>query len=171
VKNLTDDNTTDAVEGAGESTSEEDSDLVKDLRKQLKDKARELKSAPSRSEIEADIRASVAREKAIESQLTALKLPAGLSETVEGKLGDAEVTREKVVEVLTAIGFTIAESTDGGESQPQQTAEDLAAVASLGNQVANAASQPDSDNLTDKVNQAESTAEIAELMREAGLGQ
>lgn len=169
MKNLTDDNTTETDESQEDSTSGEDSNLVKDLRKQIKDLGRDLKSAPSRSEIEANIRASVAREKAIESQLIALKQPAGLSELVEGKLGDAEVTREKVAEVLTAIGFSVTEETEGGEDD-QHTAEDLAKVASLGNQVANAAKQQTTDNLTDKINAAETPEELAAIMREAGQG-
>lgn len=170
---MTDDNITETEGQSGEDNSGENSALVKDLRKQLKDAQRELKSVPSRTEIEADIRAAVAREKAIESQLIALNLPVGLSETVEGKLGDADVTPEKVAEALTAIGFEVTAPTEGEDDDDsgQETAENLASVANLGNQVANAAKQQDTDNLTDKINEAESPAEVARLMAEAGLGQ
>lgn len=168
---MTDDNTTDAVEQTGESTSGEDTPLVKDLRKQLKAAQSELKAVPSRSEIEAEIRAAVAREKAIESQLIALKLPVGLSETVDGKLGGAEVTPEKVAEALKAIGFELTDSSDGeAQQKPEQAAADLAEVANLSNQVANAAKQQSSDSITDKINSANSAEEVAKIMREAGLG-
>lgn len=171
---MTDDNTTETEDQSGDETiSGEGTKLVKDLRKQIKDQANQLKSVSSRSEIEAEIRAALAREDAIKSQLIALKQPAGLMETVEGKLEGSEVTREKVAEVLTAIGFEVSAQDDDGDDQSktQQTAEDLAAVANLGNQVANAANQQTSDNLTDKINEAETPGEVARLMREAGLGQ
>jgi hypothetical protein len=169
---LTEDNTTEAVESQEESASGEDSPVIKQLRQQLKEAQRELKSVPNRSDVEAEIRAAVAREKAIESELVALSLPAGLSETVEGKLGDAEVTREKVVEALTSIGFQVTAEDDGGtqDEADSRQANDLAQVANLGNQVAQAATQQTQDNLTDKINEAETPEQLAAIMREAGLG-
>jgi hypothetical protein len=170
---LTEEQHTEAVEPQEESASGEESSVMKDLRKRLRDAERELKSVPSRSEVEAEIRAAVAREKAIESELVALNLPAGLSETVEGKLGDAEVTREKVVEALTGIGFQVTAEDDAGtqEEADSRQANDLAQVANLGNQVAQAATQQTNDNLSDKINEAETPEELAQIMREAGLGQ
>lgn len=174
---MTEDNTTEAGQAEGESNSEgsqqEESPVIKDLRKQLKDAQRELKSVPSRSEIEAEVLAAVARTSAIETELVGLNLPKGLSETVEGKLGDADVTREGVVEALTAIGFEITDSPDGGEEsqQTEQNVQDLSQVANLGSQVAQAATGQNTDNLTDKINEAETPAQLAEIMREAGLGQ
>lgn len=167
---MTDDIITEPVE-EGESESGEDTSLVKDLRKQIRDLQRDLKAVPNRSDLEANIRASVAREKAIESELVALKLPSGLLDTVEGKMGGAEVNRESVVAALTAIGFDLTESTEGGEeSAPaQQDAENLAGVANLASQVANAANQQTTDNLTDKINAAQTPEELANLMREAGM--
>ena len=169
---MTDDNNTEPVDQAGESTSGEDSDLVKDLRKQIVNLNRDLKSVPSRSEVEAEVLAAVAKKQAIESQLTALNLPTGLSETVEGKLGDAEVTLEKVTEVIVALGFPQPKEAEGGETPPtQQVANDLAAITTLGAQVATAASQQTTDTVTEKINQAQTPAEVAQIMREAGLGQ
>lgn len=163
---MTDDNTTETTEVAGESKPEEDSDLVKDLRKQIKELSRDLKAQPSRTDIEANIRATVAREKAIESELTSLNLPAGLSEVVEGKLGDADVTAEAVAEALKAIGFELTDSTD---DETPDVADQVNQVASLGNQIANKAKTDPNAALTEKINAADTMDELAEVMAKAGL--
>lgn len=171
---MTEDNTPE-TEGSQEGNdSAEESPVIKDLRKQLRDMQRELKGAPSRADIEAELRASLAREKAIETALVGLKLPAGLTETVEGKLGDAEVTPEKVAEALKAIGFELSDSEDSGSDEDdvaQPKADDLAGVTSLGNQVANAATGGQKDNVTDRINAAQTRAELDAIMVEAGLSQ
>ncbi len=170
---MTEDNTTEtseSTEGAESegSGSSEESPVIKDLRKQLRDAQKELKSVPSRSEVEADIRQAVERESAIEQQLVAAGQPSGLRPLVEEKLGDADVTPEGVVEALKAIGFEVTASDDGGTQENQQSAENLEGVANLGNQVAQAASQQGTDNLTDKINAAETPEELAQIMAEAG---
>lgn len=168
---MTEDNTTEAIEAEGvESGSAEDSPVINKLRQELREAKRELKSVPSRSELEAEIRSSLQRESAIKSQLVAFGQPEGLMPLVEEKLGDAEVAPEKVAEALKAIGFEISDSEDGGEEN-QQVAENLAEVANLGSQVAQAASGGVKDNLTDKINAAETPEALAQVMREAGLSQ
>lgn len=170
---MTEDNTTETSESqegaeSQDSGSSEDSPVIKQLRQQLKDAQKELKSVPSRSEVEADIRQAVERESAIEQQLVAAGQPSGLRPLVEEKLGDAEVTSEGVVEALKAIGFEVTASNDGGAEETQQSADNLSEVANLGNQVAQAANQQTTDNLTDKINAAETPEELARIMAEAG---
>lgn len=165
---MTEDNTTESVDKQ-DSGDAEDSTLVKDLRKQIRDLSKEVKAAPSRSDIEAEVRASVARQTAIESELVALDMPAGLLETVEGKLGGKEVTAEAVAETLTAIGFVLTD-TDDGDVEDDGADANLADVANLGSQVAQAAKAQRGDNLADLINSAESPEELADIMREAGLG-
>lgn len=169
---MTEDNTTETSESqegseSNDSGSSEESPVIKDLRKQLRDAQKELKSVPSRSELEADIRQAVERESAIEQQLVAAGQPSGLRPLVEEKLGDADVTPEGVVEALKAIGFEVTASDDGGTQETQQ-ADNLSEVANLGNQVAQAANQQTPDNLTDKINAAETPQELAQIMAEAG---
>lgn len=167
---MTEDNTTETTESEGnESNSGEENDLIKSLRQQLKDKDSQLKAQPSASEIEAQIRASVAREGAIEQQLVAAGQPTGLRPLVEEKLGEADVTPEGVVEALKAIGFEITESDDSG-TEGQQTAEAVGAVADLGNQVQAAAQGVTGQDLDAKLNAAETPEEISQIMQEAGLG-
>lgn len=170
---MTDDNTTETDESQ-EGTSEEDSPVIKAIRKENRDLKKRLDSQPTEAELLEKARAVVARESAIDKQLIAYKVPTSVRELVEAKLGDAEITPESVKDALVALDFQVTSQDESGDdSQPntQQTADDLAAVASLGNQVANAASQPDNDNITDKLNKAETPAEVAQIMRDAGLGQ
>ncbi len=169
---MTEDNNTETSESTEGSESQdsggsEDSPVIKQLRQQLKDAQKELKSVPSRTELEADIRAAVQRESAIEQQLVAAGQPSGLRPLVEEKLGDAEVTPEGVTEALKAIGFETTASDDSG-TEGEQSAEDLSGVANLSNQVANAANQQTDSNLTEKINAAETPQELAQIMAEAG---
>lgn len=166
---MTDDSNTEAVESKDDSSSGEDSDLVKDLRKQIKELNRELKAVPSRSEIEAELIASHNRKSAIESELVALNVPKGLVDTVEEKLGDAEANAEAVAEVLTGLGFELGGS---NETEAEGTSvDDLAEVTNLSNQVSNAANKQPKDDLGEQINSADTPAELANIMREAGLGQ
>lgn len=171
---MTVDNTPEIEETQEESALDEATGLVRDLRNQIKALNRELQSQPKRSELEAEFRAAVARERAIEAELGRLNLPVGLSELIEAKLGEREVTAEAVAEVLTAVGFQVTAGTEGGaapEEAGNPLADQLSGVANLGSQVAQVASGISPDNLTDKINAAETPAELAAIMAEAGLGQ
>jgi hypothetical protein len=170
-KNLTQDNNTDAVDAQEQSQSGEDSPVIKELRKQLKDMQKELKSMPSRSDIEAELRSQLEREQAVESQLVAHNVPTSIRSIVEEKLGDADPTAEAVVEALTALGFSVED--DGGASEDGeadgQAASDLAAVSDLSAKVRSTAKggQPESD--MDKISRAKSREELQAIASEAGF--
>jgi hypothetical protein len=168
-KSLTQESNTEGTENLDESTV--DSPVIKALRRQIKDLEKAVSTAPTRESVEAEIRESLARESAISSQLVALGHPAGLSEFLKGKLGDAEVTRDSVAAALTGIGYAVdvdgASSESGVEVSAQQS--DLAKVANLSAQVRSAALGGTSDDLARKISQAQSQAELNALMEEAGL--
>lgn len=163
---MTEDNTTEINDPEGDPTPSDDSSVIKQLRQQLKDAQKELKAVPSRSDVESEVRAAVAREVAIERQLVALKQPEGLRPLIEEKLGDAEVDAEGVTEALKAIGFEITDSPEGGD---EEASENLSDVANLSNQVANAANQGDTDDFSERLAQTETPEDVAALMAELDL--
>jgi hypothetical protein len=103
--------------------------------------------------------------------LIALNHPAGLSEFLKGKLGDAEVTRESVAEALKGIGYQVEEADapagDGTEQSAQ--ASDLAKVSTLSSRVRSAAQGEPSDAVMQRINKADTPAELAAIMAELGL--
>lgn len=158
------------TEGAdAQDGSMEDSPVIKALRKQIRDLENANKSAPTRESIEAEIRTELERESAISSQLIELGHPAGMSAFLKGKL-EGDVTRESVVAALEGIGYKVevpdaAEGSDGAAAAGQS---DLARVASLSAQVASAASGASSDDIMQRINQAQTPAELQAIMAEAG---
>ena len=164
---MTLENNTDGTDAVDESA---DSPVMKALRQQIKDLKDLVKAAPTRESIEAEIRAGLARESAISEQLIALGHPAGMSVVLNGKLGEAEVTRESVASALQSIGYKVevddAAQDEGNEPTVNQS--DLANVSSLSAQVRSAAG-PDHSDLATKIANAQSQQEVAALMGEAGL--
>ena len=165
---MTQDNDTTGVDATDESV---DSPVMKALRQQVKDLTKLVNNAPTRESIEAEIREGLARESAISEHLVALGHPAGMSAILTGQLGDAEVTRESVTEALQGIGYQVvvddATSEPDGEAPSQQS--DLAKVTSLSAQVRTAAQSGAEDDLSKKISQAQTPADLAALMAEAGL--
>lgn len=167
---MADESYTDAVDAVDQSM--DDSPVIKALRKQVKDLETQVKSAPTREAIEAEIRTELERSKAITEQLIALGHPAGMSATVNGKLGDAEVTADAVAEVLRGIGYQVgaADAPEGDGGQPAAQADsDLAKVATLSAQVATAATGTTSDSLIERINSAKDSAELQAIMASAEL--
>jgi hypothetical protein len=148
----------------------DDSPVIKALRKQVADLTKLVNNAPTRESIEAEVRAGLARESAISEQLIALNYPSQLSEVLNGKLGEAEVSRESVAAALQGLGFKVEEpdAAQDAEQAPQVNLSDLANVSSLSAQVRSAA-VPDHTDLATKLAGAQSQAEITALMAEAGL--
>lgn len=166
---MTEDNITETDESQETSASGEDNALIRSLRAELKEKERALKAAPSRSEVEADIRAAVARESAIEQLLVAAGQPGGLRPLVEEKLGDAEPTAEAVAEALGAIGFQVTAKDDSESQEDAGLAQHLNEVTSLGNQVQSAAQNLPETDVDRLLAAAKTPGEIDEIMRNAGL--
>jgi hypothetical protein len=168
---LTEDNTTDAGNDQGQNDEgADDSAVIRALRQELKDAQKQLKAQPSRADIEAEARAAVARESAIERELVSLKVPASVRLLVEEKLGDAEVSQEAVSEALVALGFQVTAVDEGGSGESGGVAAAVDAVASLGNQVQAAAQNVQTDDLGAKIAAAETPEQLAQIMRDAGLG-
>jgi hypothetical protein len=144
---------------------------MKALRKQIKDLQSQVNSAPTRESIEAEIREGLARESAISEQLIALNHPAGLSEFLKGKLGDAEVTRESVAEALKGIGYQVeeADASEGDGTEQSAQASDLAKVSTLSSRVRSAAQGEPSDAAMQRIQGAESPEKLAAIMAELGL--
>lgn len=165
---MTQENYTDGTDAVDQSV--DDSPVMKALRKQVKDLQAQVNAAPTRESIEAEIRAGLARESAISEQLIALGHPAGMSAVLNGKLGEAEVTRESVAEALQSIGYKVevedAASDEG--SEPVGNQSDLANVSRLSAQM-QSASQPGRLDDTSKVLATQSPEELVELMRSQGL--
>lgn len=169
---MTQDNNTVDPEAQGQNqSSDEDSPVIQELRKQIKDMAKELKAMPSRTDIEAELRAQLAREMAVENQLVEFGVPKGIRSVVEEKLGDAEPTAEAVAEALKAIGFEVDDSDDAEGDKPveNKVASELADVASLSAKVRSTAKDNTPQSAIDKINQAKSADELAAIAAEEGF--
>ena len=165
---MTQDNYTDATDAVDQSV--EDSPVIKALRKQIKDLQAQVNSAPARESIEAEIRSQLARESAISTLLIELGHPAGMSAVVNGKLGDAEASRETVAEALQSLGYQVVEaeaSEDAGEGPSQQLA-DLAKVTDLSSQVRAASQGSNLASEVEKIAQAQTPEELVRLAAEGG---
>lgn len=162
------DNTTEGTETQDEST---DNELIRSLREQLKEKDKQLKSAPTRESVEAEIRTELERESAISEQLVALGHPKGMSAVLKGKLKeDAEVTRDSVAEALTSIGYEVEVEGAATESESEKSVnqEGLAKVSELSAKVRTTASGDAPDPIA-RLNQAATQADLVALTEELGL--
>jgi hypothetical protein len=167
---LTQDNHTEGVEPQ-DTGGGEDSAIIKALRKQVKDQKAELESRPDRETLIAELRNELVRDGAIEEELTFFGHPKGILDTVKGKLGDAEVTRESVAEALKGIGYQVeeADASAGDGTEQSAQASDLAKVSTLSSRVRSAAQGEPSDAAMQRINKADTPAELAAIMAELGL--
>lgn len=169
---MTEDINTDTTDVEDESVSTEDSPVIRALRKQIKDLQAVTKNAPKREDIEAAVRADLARETAIADLLIGLGHPKGMSAVVKGKMGDAEVTLEGVAEALQSLGYAVAGEDEGAVGSGGETPEahsDLVNVANLSAQVRATASGSNKESVEDRIAKAQSQAEVNAIMVEAGL--
>lgn len=154
----------------GESGSSEDNELIRSLRSQLKEKDKLLKATPNVADLEEQAYTKAKRRVDIESQLVGLGQPQAVRKLIEEKLEEAEaIDREVVAEALRAEGFNIADEPEGGDGS-QRASENLGDVSALSNQVANASKNEPGDDLTERINNAQTPEEVAQIMREADLG-
>lgn len=167
---MTQDNDTAGVNDTSDGSTD-DSGVMKALRKQIKDLENQLKSAPSRESVEAEIRTELERESAISEQLIALGHPVGMANILKGTLGDADVTLDSVAQALQSIGYSVEvpDETSKSDADESEEASNLARVTNLSAQVQSAAQGGDLDDVLQKIGQAETPAQLAAIMAEAGL--
>lgn len=167
---MTQEGNTDTADTLG--TGSDDNAVMKALRKQISDLEKELKSRPDRDTLLAEFRDEQVRDFAIQDQLIGLGHPKGMLDAVKGRLdGDAEVTTEVVAKALTDIGYKVEVAGDGS-SQADGTAgagAELAGIADLSAQVQSAAGSGNPAPILDRINQATSPEEIAEIAAEGGF--
>ncbi len=150
---------------------DQDSSVIKMLRKELSDAKAELKAIPDRDTLVTELKSELARNSEIEALLIGFGHPAGMLDTVKGKLGEKDATKETVAEALTSTGYKV--DVEGAAPDPEGAADDrlteLAKVTDLSAQVQSAASGGDSRDVEAKIAAAETPDEIAAVMEEAGL--
>lgn len=146
-----------------------DSPVMKALRKQIRDLEKQLSSTPTRESIEAEVEARYLRRQAIQAELIQLGVPTGIGEFLEGKLGEAEVNTSSVTDLLRGIGFSVGEAgvPDGNGEEQQEANSQLAKVASLSAQVSTSSSGGPA-NFLDRINSANSPAELEAILKESG---
>lgn len=147
-----------------EDTGGDDNALIKSLRADLKAREQKIKdlesSQVSRSDVEASVRAAVARETAIERVLETLGQPPAVRKLIEDSL-DGDVTAEAVAEAVAAQGFQVT------AQEPKGGGQELEAVTSLGNQVQSAANGTQKQTVEERLNAAKNAGEVAAIMAEA----
>ncbi len=166
---MTQDNDTNTVDV--QDTDQDDNSLIRGLRSEIKGLQKELKARPDRDTLAAELKDQLSRDTAIETQLISFGHPAGILDTVKGKLGDVEVTAEAVAEALRGIGYQVDvdDATSDQEEVTEPEVTDLAKVTNLSAQVQSAAKGIDSRNVGVRIAQADSPEEVTEIMDEAGL--
>jgi hypothetical protein len=160
---------TDEVSTPDESV--DDSPVIRALRQQIKDLKEQVKNVPSRESIEAEVRTKLERTSALSAQLVALGHPAGLAALLEGQLGEAEVTRESVVQLLEGIGYQVAVDDASSEegTQPAAGLADLAKVSTLSAQVASTVKGGNQASVLQRIAEAQTPAELAAIAAQEGF--
>jgi hypothetical protein len=153
-----------------EDSSTDESGLIKALRLQLKDQEKELKARPAREDLESEIRAQLKRESDAAALLIEQGHPSGLARFMLSEIGDAEITGETVSGFLKGLGFD-AEPVSSDEGEQPAPSQDLAEVASLASRVSSAASGVSIDQVSERIANADSVAEITRIMEEIGAAQ
>lgn len=169
---MAEDINTDTTGAEDESVSTDDNAVIKALRKQIRDLQAAVANAPTREDIEAEIRADLTRETAIADLLVGLGHPKGMSAVVKGKMGDAEVTVEAVAQALQSLGYAVEAAdgeTAGSGGEVSEAQSNLVNVTSLSAQVQAAASGGGKESVEERIAKAQSPAEVAAIMAEAGL--
>ena len=168
---MSQDNDTEAADEQQETN--DDSSVIKTLRKELREALKELKAAPDRDTIVAEVKDGLTRDLAIESQLIGFGHPAGILETVKGKLGDADVSPETVAKALESVGYKVdvegATSDDDSVDSGSETNVDLVKVTQLSAEVQSASKGKTTTDVTTRIAQAETNEEVNKIMAEEGL--
>jgi hypothetical protein len=153
---------------------QDESGVIKGLRQQLKDKDARISelenSIPDTETLEAEIRERLKRDSAIEAELGRLGHPVGILGVVKDKLGENEVNTQSVAEALQGIGYEVdvEGAAQGQADQASPEHADLARVTQLSNQVSSATQGDPSASVVDRINSAQSAAEIEKIMSEIG---
>ena len=156
-----------------QQAKDDESSVIKTLREENRKLAKELKAAPDRETIVAEIKDGLTRDLAIEAQLISFGHPAGILEVVKGKLGDADVSPETVTKALESVGYKVdvedATSDNDSEDSESEANADLVKVTSLSAEVQSAAKGKTTVDVTTRIAQAKNQDEINKIMAEAGL--
>lgn len=152
---------------------DDESSVIATLRSENRKLAKELKAAPDRKTIVAEIKDGLVRDTAIEAQLISFGHPAGILEVVKGKLGDADVSPETVTKALESVGYKVdvegATSEDDSDDSESEANADLVKVTSLSAEVQSAAKGKTTADVTTRIAQAKDQDEVNKIMAEAGL--
>lgn len=159
----------------GTETTEEvdgsETPVITELRQQLRDaqkRAKELSEAKDKAVQE--VRLQVRRETEAEREMQSAGYPK-LSEVFLEKV-EGDITVEAVDKFLGDLGLERKSGEaqgDAGDSRQSDRAGELAKVANLSQQVASAASGLNADSVQKRLEGASSSAEIHQIMAEAGL--
>jgi len=148
-----------------DSTDELDSDespVMKELRNQLR--AAQAKNEKFQAQqAEWEVAAQTQRAEAAQEVMNTLGLP-GLTEDVLQWVQGA-VTQEGVIEALESRSIPLPEGVEKPSPEDSQTPS----ASSVGQQVADAAAGADVRSLEERLEKAESAAEVAQIMDEAEL--
>lgn len=165
---MTQDQHTNVVDTTDE---EQESSVINDLRAQLRAKDKELKAKPDRDELAVELKAELADDNAIEALLIGFGHPVGILDTVKGKLGDAETTKETVGKALQDIGYKVEITDVSSEQDSQGSTEntELATVTGLSAQVQSAVQGDATVNVKTQLGEAETQDQVNAIMEKAGL--
>ena len=167
---MTQEQHTDVVDTTDES---DESSVLNAVRKELRDVQKELKARPDRDSMRAELETELADDNAIEALLTGFGHPKGILDTVKGKLGDAERTKETVGKALQDIGYKV-EITDVSSESEQDSQEstentELATVTGLSARVQSAVQGDTTADVKTQLGEAETDDQVKAIMAEAGL--
>lgn len=165
---MTQDQHTDVVDTTDE---EQESSVLNSVRKELREALKELKARPDRDELAVELKAELADNTAIEDLLIGFGHPKGILDTVKGKLGDAETTKETVAKALQDIGYKVEITDVSSEEDSQESTEnaDLATVTSLSEKVQSATQGDTTANVEAQIGEAETQDQVDAIMKKAGL--
>lgn len=140
----------------------EDSPIIKELRSQNRAKEKELEKFRS-LQAEADTRTQSMRADAARDAVNSL----GMDGLVEDVLNwvEGDITPEKVIEALQARSIPLPDDTE--QPRPEPTARPN--PSKIGQQVADAAAGGAVKSIDERLAEADTGAEIAAIMDEAGL--
>jgi len=145
-----------------EDESQEDSPVLKELRSQLRATQKEAEKLRA-LQAEADARAQSARAEAAQSAVNSLGMEGLVEDVLTWVEGD--VTLEKTIAALQARNIPLP---DVGE-QPKPQSVETPNPSKIGQQVADAASGGAVKSIDERLAEADTGAEVAAIMAEAGL--
>lgn len=154
----------DDTEGT-ENAEAEESSVITDLRRRNKELDKELKEF-RRRQAEEEAAASTRRAESVRKIVDTFGLPNLADDVTRWVEGD--ITEDTVREALQARGIPLSGG-DGQQETSTTSAEPKQSASNVGQRVADAAGGTDRRSLDERINAAESQAELVELMREAEL--